>query len=70
MSASTTVIKPTCMICPAPSVVRKRDSGGTYYRACAEHRSYLSGWVRDANNERYCESRAAADFEDRAYGRD
>ncbi len=31
--------------------------------------NYLRGWAMDYAHERYCDGMAAADFEDRAYGR-
>lgn len=35
-----------------------------------EHAQYMEGWIRDANHEMECDSRASARYEEAAYGRD
>ena len=53
----------TCGICPQPSVIEKEDCLGHVHRACAEHRRYMDGWLRDVEHEVRSENAAAARYE-------
>jgi hypothetical protein len=53
-----------------PVVATAIDCHKRAHHACAEHKQYLAGWIRDIAAESHADSMAAADFEERAYGRD
>jgi hypothetical protein len=59
-----------CNACNAPADHFAGDCLGNVHDECESHRSYLSGYVRDVENEVRCDGIAAARFEDAAYGRD
>lgn len=65
------VKRPTvpCDACEAPAIKVRNTQYGDF-AACAEHERYLAGWIRSARYEAHCEAKAAARFEDAAYGRD
>ena len=59
-----------CDICPDAPVRFAGDCLGNVLAACKSHDRYLDGWVRDTLSEVNAETRAAARFEDMAYGYD
>jgi len=59
-----------CDICPAILATTIKRTRYGVFAACAEHEKNLAGWIADARHEAICDAKAAASFEDRAYGRD
>lgn len=56
--------------CCHPASYMQRDCTGHVHRACTDHHDLLDVWCQEAFAEQVSDGRAAARFEETAYGHD